>query len=76
MERLMRLAIDASTTVRELLRRHPEVFDVLLGHGMCEDCKADPPPVPLGHFANKHCAGDVAGLIAELQGAMSGAGTD
>ena len=64
------LAISASTTVKELLTAHPEVFPVLLGHGMCEDCQADPPPVPLGHFAAKHCGGNLAGLLAELEQAM------
>ncbi len=64
------LAITASTTVRELLAAHPEIFAVFLGHGMCEDCKADPPPVPLQHFAQKHCGGDLAGLLAELEEAI------
>ncbi len=60
-------SIDASTTVRELLAAHPETFAVLLGHGMCEDCRADPPAVPLGHFAAKHCGGDIAALLVELR---------
>lgn len=64
------LVIDATTTVKELLTARPEVFPVLLGHGMCEDCQADPPPVPLGHFASKHCGGDVDGLLDELRQAM------
>jgi hypothetical protein len=65
------LAINESTTVRDLLAVHPEVFPVLVGHGMCEDCKADPPPVALGHFAAKHCSGDVRGLLEELKCAIS-----
>lgn len=60
------LKLDGSTLVCDVLLAHPEVFDVFLRHGMCEDCKAAPPPVPLGHFATKHCAGDLDGLIAEL----------
>jgi len=60
------LTLDGDTTVRDLLTRHPEAFDVLAAHGMCEDCKADPPPVPLHHFADKHCAGDLKGLIDAL----------
>ena len=64
------MAIDSATTVKDLLSVHPEVFDVLVGHGMCEDCKADPPPVPLGHFAEKHCGGDLEGLLDEIRGAM------
>ena len=66
------LAIDASTTVKVLLDAHPEVFGVLVRHGMCEDCKADPPPVALGHFAEKHCGGDIERLLEELRQAMSG----
>ena len=66
--------IEGTTTVRDLLTQHPVVFDVLVRHGMCEDCKADPPPVPLGHFAHKHCGGDIVGLIAEIESAI-GAGS-
>lgn len=62
--------IDENTTVREILMAHPEAFDVFLRHGMCEDCQADPPPVPLHHFAGKHCGGDVRGLIGELNAAV------
>ena len=60
------LNLNGDTTVRDLLSTHPNVFDVLLGHGMCADCREDPPPVPLSHFAGKHCAGDLAGLLEEL----------
>jgi len=58
--------IDGETTVRDLLTQHPEAFDVLAARGMCEDCQADPPPVPLHHFADKHCDGDLKGLICAL----------
>lgn len=64
-------SLDAATTVRDLIRTHPEAFAVLLGHGMCEDCKANPPTVPLRHFADKHCGGDVDGLITELNTAIN-----
>lgn len=64
------MTISETTTVRDLLTRHPETFDVFLRHGMCEDCKAAPPPVPLQHFARKHCGGDVAGLLQEIRSAM------
>jgi len=64
------LSITESTTVRELLSLHPETFEVLLRHGMCADCQADPPEVPLGHFATKHCGGDYAGLRDELRRAV------
>jgi len=34
---------------------------------MCGDCEASPPQVPLHHFAQKHCNGDVTGLIDEIE---------
>jgi len=61
------MTIDESTTVRDLLAAHPETFDVLLVRGMCADCRFNPPPVPLGHFAEKHCGGDIEGLLGELK---------
>ena len=66
------MSIDENTTVRDLLTACPQAFEVFLRHGMCEDCKADPPPVPLHHFARKHCGGDVPGLLEELNRAISG----
>lgn len=68
------VALNESTTVRDLLTAHPHVFNVLLRHGMCEDCQADPPPVPLGHFARKHCGGDVEGLLGEIREALKATG--
>ncbi len=62
--------LSESTTVRALLTAYPQVFPVLLNHGMCADCRTDPPEVPLARFAEKHCGGDLAGLIDELRGAM------
>jgi len=58
--------LDGNTTVRELLTQHPEALDVLADRGMCASCKADPPPVPLHHFADKHCGGDLPALINAL----------
>ncbi len=65
------LTLTALTTVRDLLAAHPETFPVLVSRGMCEDCRADPPPVPLGRFAAKHCGGDLNGLIEELGRAIN-----
>ncbi len=45
----MNLTITPDTTVRDLLSAHPELFAILERHGMCADCKADPPPAPLSH---------------------------
>lgn len=67
------MTIDANTTVRDLLTVHPETVSILLSHGMCADCEAAPPAVPLGHFATKHCGGNLDGLIEELTGAIDSA---
>ncbi len=64
------VSLTPETTVRDLLAAHPQVFSVFELHGMCADCKADPPPVPLRHFASKHCGGDVQGLMRELTAAI------
>lgn len=67
------LALNGNTSVRDILTTHPETFPVFVKHGMCADCKADPPPVPLQHFAGKHCGGNLSGLIEELNVAIVGA---
>ena len=64
------LTIDGKTTVRELLTEHPDAFDVLVSDGMCQDCKDNPPPVPLEHFAQKHCGGDLKKLIEQIESAI------
>ncbi len=61
------MEIGADTLVCDLLTRYPAVFDVFERHGMCTDCRAAPPPVPLGHFVNKHCNGDLPGFVQELR---------
>jgi hypothetical protein len=60
------LVINRNTTVRDLLQNYPEIVFVLLQHGMCPDCRTDPPPVSLGHFAEKHCDGDIQALLDEI----------
>ena len=64
------MTLTETTTVKDLLTQHPQAAEVLLRHGMCADCQQNPPPVALGHFARKHCAGDLAGLIRELNAAI------
>ena len=64
------LELNSQTTVRDLLTACPGVFPILLGHGMCADCQANPPAVPLGTFAAKHCGGDLEGLITQLGSAI------
>ncbi len=61
------ITIDKATTVRELLTAYPNTFPILLNKGMCSDCESAPPPVPLSHFADKHCGGDIQGLLEELR---------
>lgn len=55
-----------TTTVQQILTNYPALFDVFLSHGMCESCQQSPPPVPLSVFAQKHCNGNLEGLIQEL----------
>jgi hypothetical protein len=59
-----------TTTVSDLIGAYPEAFEVLMRHGMCADCRQSPPPVPLAHFAQKHCDGNIAGLLDELRAAI------
>ncbi len=65
--------IDGETTVRDLLTAYPQTFEVLVSHGMCTDCKHNPPPVSLSHFAGKHCGGEVDTLLAELHAVIASA---
>lgn len=67
------MTIGPETLVCDLLSRHPEVFDVFERHGMCEDCREFPPPVPIQYFAEKHCQGDVQGFLALVQERLGGA---
>ncbi|MCK4873031.1 MAG: hypothetical protein KAS72_09930 [Phycisphaerales bacterium] len=60
------------TTVRSVLADHPEVFSVFTSHGMCEDCAADPPSLPLAYFADRHNV-PVAALIADLDRCLADA---
>lgn len=59
-------SVDGNTTVRDLLTAFPQAADIMIAHGMCADCKSDPPPVPLHQFAKKHCDGNLPGLLDEL----------
>ncbi len=63
---------NADTTVRHILTTYPQAFAVFESHGMCEGCKADPPPVPLNQFAGRHGVA-LPRLIEELN-AATGAG--
>ncbi len=67
----MAIDIHRDTTVRDLLTAYPAAFDVLASHGMCQSCKDDPPPVPIHHFAMKHCGGEVDRLIEEVKAVVA-----
>lgn len=64
------LNINGNTTVRDLLTEHPSACDVLVSHGMCQECKDNPPPVPLEHFAKTHCDGHLKNLIEQVEAAI------
>ena len=68
----MTMTIEPLTRVNDLLASYPEAFSVLLNHGMCADCQANPPAVPLAHFAKRHCGGDIDGLLEEIQVVVGG----
>lgn len=72
----MSVDLTPETTVRHVLTNYPQTFTVFERHGMCADCRVQPPPLPLHHFAGKHCGGDVAGLIRELEAAIGDAMAD
>ncbi len=62
----------ADSTVRQILHAYPQAYEVFQAHGMCADCKEDPPPVPLHHFAGRHGVG-LTDLIGQLEAAVRGA---
>jgi hypothetical protein len=63
--------IGPETPVCDLLAEHPQVFEVFERHGMCADCRVAPPPVPLQHFVDKHCQGDLAGFLREIEARLA-----
>lgn len=60
----------ADMLVCDVLKEYPVVWSVFERHGMCDDCKASPPPVPIQHFVDKHCNGDLEMFLGELQVAV------
>lgn len=56
--------------VCDVLSQYPATWPVFERHGMCEDCKASPPPVPVQHFVNKHCNGKIAEFLGEIHAAI------
>lgn len=58
--------VQATDLVCDVFANHPSAFDVFERHGMCEDCKQSPPPVPVSHFVEKHCNGQIDAFLSEL----------
>jgi hypothetical protein len=56
--------------VCDVLAKHPQTWDVFERHGICEDCKQSPPPVPIMHFVEKHCDGKLDEFLQELNTAV------
>lgn len=56
--------------VCDVLAKYPQTWDVFIRHGICEDCRQSPPPVPVSHFANKHCNGRIEMFLQELTNAV------
>jgi hypothetical protein len=63
------IRLTGETQVCDLLTRHPQTFAIFESHGMCAECKAAPPPVPLQHFSERHGV-PLAQLLAELADAI------
>ena len=52
--------------VSDVLSTYPEAWAIFEKHGICEDCKKSPPPVPIHHFVDKHCEGKIEEFLIEL----------
>lgn len=61
----------ATDLVCDVLNQHASAWDVFERHGICEDCKQSPPPVPIQHFVDKHCEGRIEEFLNELNQATS-----
>lgn len=62
--------IAATDLVCDVLTKHPAAWSVFESHGMCEDCKKSPPPVPVMHFVNKHCDGKIDEFLQEIHASI------
>lgn len=58
--------IQADDLVCDVFSKYPKAFDVFERHGMCDDCKSSPPPVPVTHFVSRHCDGRIEEFLQEL----------
>lgn len=64
--------IRADDRVSDVLGRYPKAFEVFERHGMCEDCRESPPPVPVSHFIHRHCGGRAEEFLGELNAHVFG----
>ena len=62
--------IDASMTVRDILRRHPATLTVFMRHGLMGCGGPQGPVEPVAYFARVHGV-DPGGLIADLEAAAA-----
>ncbi|MGC9329044.1 MAG: hypothetical protein ACP5I1_15520 [Candidatus Hinthialibacter sp.] len=58
--------------VCDVLDKYPAAWPIFERHGMCEDCKQSPPPVPVHHFVTKHCNGNIDAFLQEIHETVSG----
>ncbi len=63
-------SINAHDLVCDVLQKYPAAWAVFERHGMCEDCKTAPPPVPIQHFVDQHCNGNIFEFLQEIQHAI------
>ena len=56
--------------VCDVLTNYPQTWDVFIRHGICKDCQQSPPPVPVMHFVNKHCGGQIELFLQELKNSV------
>ncbi len=64
------IVLTGDSLVRDILTECPDAFSVFEQYGMCDDCKVQPPPVPLHHFSTKHGVA-LDQLISELTTTMT-----
>lgn len=65
------MLLQATDLVCDVLANHTAAWEVFENHGICADCKHNPPPVPIQHFVDMHCDGRIDEFLHELNSAIS-----
>ncbi len=65
------MSFQATDLVKDVLSTHAQAWAVFERHGICEDCRNDPPPVPIQHFVDTHCDGKIDEFLDELNTAIT-----